>query len=87
MRLAFGMMTTFDGERFHPVCWRGSPTALSKYFAEGGGPSGSSGMHAQLIGGAPLVHVADMKDEEAYRTGYPARRALVDLVAPAPGSP
>ncbi|HEY2616391.1 MAG TPA: GAF domain-containing protein [Acetobacteraceae bacterium] len=76
--IAFGMMTTFDGERFHPVCWRGLPTALSKYFAEGGGPSGSSGMHAQLVGGAPLVYVADMKDEEAYRSGYPARRALVD---------
>ena len=77
--IAFGMMTTFDGERFLPVCWRGLPTTLSKYFAEGGGPSGSSGMHAQLLGGAPLAYVADMKDEEAYRSGYPARRALVDL--------
>jgi GAF domain-containing protein len=77
--IAFGMMTTFERERFHPVCWRGLPKALSNFFAEGGGPSGSSGMHAQILGGAPLVYVADMKDEEAYRSGHPARRALVDL--------
>src|SRR5215469_10508868 len=76
---AFGMMTTFNGERFHPVSWLGLPAVLSQYFAEGGGPSGSSGMHAHLIGGAELVHVADMKEEEAYRSGYHTRRAFVDL--------
>ena len=77
--VAFGMMTTFDGERFHPIVWRGLPAALSAYFAEGGGPSASSGMHGRLVAGAALAHVVGMKDEEAYRSGYAARRALVDL--------
>jgi GAF domain-containing protein/two-component sensor histidine kinase len=77
--VAFGMMTTFDGERFHPIVWRGLPAALSAYFAEGGGPSASSGMHGRLVAGSALAHVVGMKDEEAYRSGYAARRALVDL--------
>jgi two-component system, NtrC family, sensor kinase len=36
-------------------------------------------MHARILGGARIVHVADLMDEEAYRSGEPLRRALVDL--------
>ena len=36
-------------------------------------------MHGRLVAGAALAHVVGMKDEEAYRSGYAARRALVDL--------
>jgi two-component system NtrC family sensor kinase len=39
---------------------------------------GGSGAYARIRAGAPLVHVADLKEGEIYRTS-PLRQALVDL--------
>src|SRR5262249_35601874 len=34
---------------------------------------------AQILSGEPIIHLADVKDDDLYRRGDPQRRALVDL--------
>jgi GAF domain-containing protein len=74
---AFGYLETYDGEHFHPVVTRGLPAAYADYLPQRDAP-GSSSSYAQILGGAPYVHVADLHEGEAYRTS-PLRQALVDL--------
>jgi adenylate cyclase len=76
---AFGMMNTFDGERFHHAADHGVPPAYAEYrrnnpmtFAPGTGP-------ARILAGENLIHNVDLKAEEVYERGDPNRRALVDL--------
>ena len=74
---AFGYLETYDGEQFHPVATRGLPAAYADYLPQRDAP-GSSSSYAQILGGAPYVHVADLREGEAYHTS-PLRQALVDL--------
>src|SRR6516162_4434924 len=74
---AFGYLETYDGEHFHPVATRGLPAAYANYLPQRDAP-GSSSSYAQILGGAPYVHVADLREGETYRTS-PLRQALVDL--------
>ena len=74
---AFGYLETYDGEHFHPVATRGLPAAYADYLPQRDAP-GSSSSYAQILGGAPYVHVADLREGEAYHTS-PLRQALVDL--------
>src|SRR5205823_5862788 len=81
---SLGMLYTFDGEAFHSVGHRGVSDPLAEFLRE---PliigrfsadirKGSLGL---LSLGATVVHEPDLADSEAYRLGYPLRRALVDL--------
>src|SRR6516162_191098 len=74
---AFGYNETYDGERFHPFATSGLPGAYADYLPRRDAP-GSSSSYAQILGGAPYVHVADLREGEAYHT-RPLRQALVDL--------
>src|SRR6516225_4339394 len=74
---AFGYLETYDGEHFHPVATRGLPAAYADYLPQRDAP-GSSSSYAQILGGARYVHVADLREGEAYHTS-PLRQALVDL--------
>jgi GAF domain-containing protein/anti-sigma regulatory factor (Ser/Thr protein kinase) len=76
---AFGFLTTYDGQRFTPAAQRGVPEALAAYFAAGMDQPQPGDSHARLLAGEDLVHNLDQKDEEAYRSDSPLRRAVVDL--------
>ena len=39
----------------------------------------SGNAHGRLLRGEPVVHIADVMEDEAYRSGHPIRRTLVEL--------
>src|SRR5207248_3612399 len=76
----FGVMNTYDGERFHHAADRGVPDPYARYRRRRGPVVyGSGTAPARLVAGESLVHTLDLMDTEPYRQGEPARRALVDL--------
>ncbi len=75
---AFGIVTTYDGERFECAAQRGVPDALAAYFHRGMDQPRPGDAHRRLVEGEDLVH-GDQMDEDAYRLGNPLRRAVVDL--------
>ena len=76
---AFGQFHSFDGERFHTAALRGMPPRYAEYRGQTEPSYGPGTGPARILGGERVVHVADMADSEAYRSGDAARRALVDL--------
>ena len=74
---AFGYLMTYDGERFQEVAHRGLPPRFAEYLPRIR-PPGPSGAYARIKAGAPLVHIADLKEGDVYLTS-PLRQALVDL--------
>jgi GAF domain-containing protein len=76
---AFGILLTYDGERFHHAAMQSVPAPYAEFmgknpqnYAPGTGP-------ARLLAGERVVHIADAMDTEPYRSGDRHRRALVDL--------
>ena len=72
---SFGLMNTYDGERFRAGAAHRVPAALLEWsernpvqFGPGTGP-------AQIVGGENLVHTVDLTATEAYQRGDPSRRA------------
>src|SRR6516162_3268660 len=76
---AFGSLWTYDGERVHAVALRGQPPDSAKFLQGTPHPVGPDNAHGRLLRGEPVVHIADVADDEAYRTGDPVRRHLVEL--------
>ena len=76
---AFGCLWTYDGERVHAVALRGAPPAFAEFLTRVPHPVGPDNAHGRLLRGEPVVHIADVADDEAYRAGDPVRRNLVDL--------
>jgi GAF domain-containing protein len=76
---AFGFLATYDGEHFKPAALRGAPDALAHYFETGMDRPRPGDAHWRLLAGEELIHNLDQMDEEAYRSGNPLRRAVVDL--------
>jgi GAF domain-containing protein len=76
---AFGFVTTYDGKRFERAAQRGVPDALAAYFETGMDEPRPGDAHWRLLAGEELIHNHDQMDEEAYRSGNPLRRAIVDL--------
>jgi GAF domain-containing protein len=76
----FGIMNTYDGERFSAAAAYRVPAALIEW-QDQHGPSvfGPGTAPAQIAGGENLVHTVDLIATEAYQRGDPSRRALVDL--------
>jgi class 3 adenylate cyclase len=76
---AVGSLVGFDGERFQTLAQRGLPAPYVEYLATNDQP-GPGGGQQRVLQGERVVHFADMKDDEAYRSGKnPAHRALVDF--------
>jgi hypothetical protein len=72
---SFGLMNTYDGERFRAGAAHRVPAALLEWsernpvqFGPGTGP-------AQIVGGENQVHTVDLTATEAYQRGDPSRRA------------
>ena len=77
--VAFGFLTIYDGKQFTPAAMRGVPPALAEYFAAGMDQPRPGDAHFRILEGEDIVHNLDQMDEEAYRSGSPLRRAVVDL--------
>jgi len=76
---SFGSLWTLDGDRFHPVARRGLPARYAEYLRRDVPAAGAGTGRARLLAGEAFAHIADLADDEPYRTGEPHRRALVDL--------
>src|SRR5438270_4262930 len=77
--VAFGILNTFDGARFHAAAVRGVPAAFAEFRARNPTGLGAGTAPARIIAGENVVHNLDLMDEDAYRNGDPNRRAIVDL--------
>jgi PAS domain S-box-containing protein len=77
---AFGMLHTVDGKVVRPAALRGLPPRFAEFAANPANRSGPGGATPRLMReGGRFVHVIDLKEEEAYQSGDPYRRALVDI--------
>src|SRR5262249_53245719 len=75
---AFGILWTYDGERFHPMAFRNVPPAFAEFLREPHRAGPLTGL-GRVAGGAAYAHIADMLADDAYRTGDPVRRAGIEL--------
>ena len=74
---AFGAFVRYDGVLFRIVANRNVPQSALALVREGL-PAIPGGSYVQLVAGEPIVHTADIADTDAYRSGNPGYRALVD---------
>jgi class 3 adenylate cyclase len=75
----FGILNTYDGERFHRAAARGEPSAHTEWRLRRHKISGPGTGHARIVAGEDVVHTLDLMAEAPYRDGDPDRRAFVDL--------
>ena len=75
---AFGALSTYDGTEFRTVAMHGVPPALAELWASEAQPD-SGGSLPRLASGEAAILIEDMGATEAYRSGSPRRRAIVDL--------
>jgi two-component system NtrC family sensor kinase len=76
---AFGMLNTYDGEKFSTAAVRGVPAKYAEFRRSSPPAYGPGTSPARLLAGERSVHIIDIKAEDIYRRGDPNRRALVDL--------
>jgi PAS domain S-box-containing protein len=83
---AFGFIQTLDGEILRTAVTRNVPPALDEYLRRTdqdgirqSRPRDPRIIMHRLALGEDVVHVADVRDDEAYRSGAPQRVALADL--------
>jgi two-component system, NtrC family, sensor kinase len=76
---AFGVLWTYDGENVHAAALCGVTPAFADFLTREPHPVGRENAHGRLLSGEPIVHIADVADDEAYRSGDPVRRALVEI--------
>ena len=76
--VAFGVLRTYDGERLNAVAMRGVPDAYTDFAREPLFPSPDTGL-GRILHGESLVHIADIRDDEVYRSGDRLRVATVEL--------
>jgi signal transduction histidine kinase/prephenate dehydratase len=76
---AFGILHTYDGERFHHGAFRNIPAAYVEFMREHPPIYGPASAPGRLALGEHLVHILDISDTDAYRSGELNRRAIADL--------
>ena len=76
---AFGVLGTYDGERFRSAAARDVPAAYAEFRAHDTGIYGPGTGPARVLEGEKIVHIPDLLASEPYQRGDPNRRALVDL--------
>ena len=73
----FGVLWTYDGERFHAIALHGVPQAFTEFVQKPMQPV-SGGAFMQLIGGEAVHQIVDIANSELYGSS-PLRRAFVEL--------
>jgi GAF domain-containing protein len=74
---ALGAMFRYDGARMNLAAMRGLPLADSGFF-HSWVPGEGDVMYA-IVHGAPLIHVLDIVDTDAYRSGIKSRVRMVEV--------
>ena len=72
----FGIVQTWDGERFHRVAWRGIPAELVKALREPLTPAPGS-VAERILHGKKVVSITDVTEDEGYRRGAQGAQAIV----------
>jgi len=75
---AFGMLSTYNGERFDALALHGVPESFADFLRAPVQPVPGSALY-HLAQGERYVHFADVAAEDAYGPGYPPGQALVEL--------
>jgi GAF domain-containing protein len=76
---AFGALVLHDGDdRYRPVAMRGFPAARVDYWGNEPVYLGPGTPSYRLVPGDRFVHLLDAAEDEAYRSGNPYWRALVE---------
>jgi two-component system, NtrC family, sensor kinase len=75
----FGLLATYDDGQIRTVAARGVPPAFAEFRKNNPPDYGPGTGPARILAGERVVHIADLKSGDAYRTGDPNRRAVVDL--------
>jgi class 3 adenylate cyclase len=75
---SLGTLWTYDGEYVHPVASRGVSEEYAAYVSREPLRPGAGAL-GTFVRGEALLHVADLKNTDAYINGDPHRRALVDF--------
>jgi two-component system, NtrC family, sensor kinase len=75
---AFGLMSTYDGERYHTVATHGVGPQLAEFMRAPPHPDPESAL-GRIERGEDLVLFDDIADTDVYRKGDPRLRAVVDL--------
>ena len=76
---AFGVLWTYDGEQVRAAALHGVPPRFAEFLTRAPHPIGPDNAHGRLLAGEPVVHIADVAEDEAYRSGDPTRRTLVEV--------
>jgi two-component system, NtrC family, sensor kinase len=75
----FGLLATYDDGQIRTVAAQGVPPAFAEFRKNNPPDYGHGTGPARILAGERVVHIADLKSGDAYRTGDPNRRAVVDL--------
>jgi GAF domain-containing protein len=75
----FGLINTYDGQRFHHAADHGVPAAFAENRTKRPLDFGPGTAPARFVAGENIVHNVDLMAEEPYERGEPNRRALVEL--------
>jgi PAS domain S-box-containing protein len=74
----FGIMLTWDGERFHRVAFRGASAELIQALGPTNKPVPGS-LAERIVNGEKFVCSEDIREEQAYEIGVPGIRPLADV--------
>jgi signal transduction histidine kinase len=78
-RAVFGLLYTYNGERWLTAATIGLPAAFAALRTTEPPPASPGTLLAQVAEGKRPVHTLDMKEEETYKACLPGARALVEL--------
>ena len=76
---AFGILRTYDGQRFNSAAARGVPPRFAEFLASNPQDPQPGTIGFQILQTKAAVHVVDAMDRESYRSGDIHARALFDL--------
>jgi GAF domain-containing protein len=76
---AFGRLLTYDGLQVRFAASRGVPPAFDEFRAKNPQAFGPGTGPARIIAGERVIHILDLKDTDAFRSGDLNRRSLVEL--------
>jgi class 3 adenylate cyclase/putative methionine-R-sulfoxide reductase with GAF domain len=76
---AFGILLIHDGTRFHHAALQSIPAAYAEFMRLNPPEYGLESGPGRVLAGEGVVHFADMRDSDLYRSGEPNHPAIVDL--------
>ena len=74
----YGHVYSYEGEFFHLIAAHGEPRYLDWIKQTGPRLPENSLTLERVISGAPFVHIADIAEDDTYRSGNPRARTIVD---------